>query len=181
MMLPQEVIRRKRNGEDLNRDVVKEFIEGLTKGTVSEGQVAAFAMAVYFKGMSRVGCFPCIYAQKEEIRVLADHAPERIAEIRSLEIQASALRAKRNAEHRAAYEAGGGTPEAYKPRYAVEHASFFMGDTPEERQSITIDDVVSWSRTERGGRQLSLLPTPPSGGCFRWGVCEPPPNEGGKR
>lgn len=53
MMLPQEVIRRKRNGEDLSRDLVKEFIEGLTKGTVSEGQVAAFAMAVYFKGMSR--------------------------------------------------------------------------------------------------------------------------------
>ena len=53
MMLPQEVIRRKRNGGDLSREVVKEFIEGLTKGTVSEGQVAAFAMAVFFKGMSR--------------------------------------------------------------------------------------------------------------------------------
>ncbi|MFT3671542.1 thymidine phosphorylase [Aestuariivirga sp.] len=53
MMLPQEVIRRKRNGEDLSRELVKEFIEGLTKGTVSEGQVAAFAMAVFFKGMSR--------------------------------------------------------------------------------------------------------------------------------
>ena len=53
MMLPQEVIRRKRNGEDLSRELVKEFIEGLTKGTVSEGQVAAFAMAVYFKGMNR--------------------------------------------------------------------------------------------------------------------------------
>ncbi|MBL8791084.1 MAG: thymidine phosphorylase [Rhizobiales bacterium] len=53
MMLPQEVIRRKRNGEGLSRELVKEFIEGLTKGTVSEGQVAAFAMAVFFKGMSR--------------------------------------------------------------------------------------------------------------------------------
>lgn len=53
MILPQEVIRRKRNGEDLSRELVQEFIEGLTKGTVSEGQVAAFAMAVYFKGMSR--------------------------------------------------------------------------------------------------------------------------------
>lgn len=53
MMLPQEVIRRKRNGEGLSRELVKEFIEGLTKGTVSEGQVAAFAMAVFFKGMNR--------------------------------------------------------------------------------------------------------------------------------
>ncbi|HRX36836.1 MAG TPA: thymidine phosphorylase [Aestuariivirga sp.] len=52
-MLPQEVIRRKRDGAALSRDEVKEFISGLTDGSVSEGQVAAFAMAVFFKGMSR--------------------------------------------------------------------------------------------------------------------------------
>jgi thymidine phosphorylase len=52
-MLPQEVIRRKRDGAALASDEVKEFISGLTKGTVSEGQVAAFAMAVFFKGMTR--------------------------------------------------------------------------------------------------------------------------------
>ncbi len=52
-MLPQEVIRRKRDGAALARDEVKDFISGLTDGSVSEGQVAAFAMAVFFKGMSR--------------------------------------------------------------------------------------------------------------------------------
>ena len=51
-MLPQEVIRAKRDGAALTTDEVKEFISGLTNGTVSEGQVAAFAMAVFFKGMS---------------------------------------------------------------------------------------------------------------------------------
>ena len=51
-MLPQEVIRAKRDGRALTTAEVKEFIVGLTKGTVSEGQVAAFAMAVFFKGMS---------------------------------------------------------------------------------------------------------------------------------
>ena len=51
-MLPQEVIRAKRDGRALSSAEVKEFIEGLTKGAVSEGQVAAFAMAVFFKGMS---------------------------------------------------------------------------------------------------------------------------------
>ena len=51
-MLPQEVIRRKRDGNALSADEVKEFISGLTNGSVSEGQVAAFAMAVFFKGMS---------------------------------------------------------------------------------------------------------------------------------
>jgi thymidine phosphorylase len=52
-VLPQEVIRRKRDGGALSTAEVKEFIEGLTKGSVSEGQVAAFAMAVFFKGMTR--------------------------------------------------------------------------------------------------------------------------------
>ena len=52
-MLPQEVIRRKRDGAALSTVEVKDFIDGLTKGSVSEGQVAAFAMAIFFKGMTR--------------------------------------------------------------------------------------------------------------------------------
>ena len=51
-MLPQEIIRKKRDGEPLTRDEVSDFIAGLTDGTISEGQVAAFAMAVFFRGMS---------------------------------------------------------------------------------------------------------------------------------
>jgi thymidine phosphorylase len=51
-MLPQEVIRAKRDGRALTSEEVKEFISGLNDGSVSEGQVAAFAMAVFFKGMS---------------------------------------------------------------------------------------------------------------------------------
>ena len=51
-MLPQEVIRAKRDGRALTSSEVKDFITGLTNGSVSEGQVAAFAMAVFFKGMS---------------------------------------------------------------------------------------------------------------------------------
>ena len=51
-MIPQEVIRRKRNGEALNTVDIASFIRGLTDGSISEGQVAAFAMAVWFSGMS---------------------------------------------------------------------------------------------------------------------------------
>ena len=50
-MLPQELIRKKRDGQSLTRDEVKDFIAGLTTGEISEGQVAAFAMAVFFNGM----------------------------------------------------------------------------------------------------------------------------------
>ena len=52
MFLPQEVIRRKRDGEVLSTEEIREFILGVTDDTVSEGQVAAFAMATFFQGMS---------------------------------------------------------------------------------------------------------------------------------
>ena len=51
-MLPQEIIRAKRDGRVLSADDIASFIGGLTNGAVSEGQAAAFAMAVYFKGMN---------------------------------------------------------------------------------------------------------------------------------
>jgi thymidine phosphorylase len=51
-VLPQEIIRAKRDGRPLARDEVRDFIRGLTDGSISEGQVAAFAMAVFFRGMS---------------------------------------------------------------------------------------------------------------------------------
>jgi thymidine phosphorylase len=51
-MLPQEIIRRKRDGLALADDEIAFLIEGLTRGSVSEGQAAAFAMAVFFRGLS---------------------------------------------------------------------------------------------------------------------------------
>lgn len=52
MFLPQEVIRRKREGEALNADEIRHFVRGVTDNSVSEGQVAALAMAIYFQGMN---------------------------------------------------------------------------------------------------------------------------------
>ena len=53
-MLPQEIIRKKRDGEPLTADEIAAFIDGADRqAAVSEGQVAAFAMAVFFHGMSR--------------------------------------------------------------------------------------------------------------------------------
>lgn len=52
-MLPQEIIRRKRNGERLEAADIMAFVRGLSDGSISEGQVAAFAMAIWFSGMSR--------------------------------------------------------------------------------------------------------------------------------
>jgi thymidine phosphorylase len=51
-MLPQEIIRRKRDGHRLAGGEIRDFIAGLTDGRISEAQVAAFAMAVFLRGMT---------------------------------------------------------------------------------------------------------------------------------
>ena len=53
---------------------------------------------LYQLGHDRVGCYPCIYATKGEIALIAKHSPERIDEIRSLEREMVDLRNARNAE-----------------------------------------------------------------------------------
>ena len=55
-MLPQEIIRIKRDGGALNSEQIDEFIAGLTSGSVAESQAAAFAMAVFWRGMNVDEC-----------------------------------------------------------------------------------------------------------------------------
>jgi thymidine phosphorylase len=50
--LPQETIRRKRDGAALPPEEIAAFVQGITDGAVGEGQAAAFAMAVLFRGMA---------------------------------------------------------------------------------------------------------------------------------
>ena len=51
MRIPQEIIRDKRDGRTLSEADIAGFIEGLTQDRVTEGQAAAFAMAVFFRGL----------------------------------------------------------------------------------------------------------------------------------
>ena len=53
---PAELIRRKRDGAALGDEELAHLVAGIVDGSVSDGQVAAFAMAVYFRGMTRDEC-----------------------------------------------------------------------------------------------------------------------------
>ena len=53
---PAELIRRKRDGAALGHEELAHLVTGIVDGSVSDGQVAAFAMAVYFRGMTRDEC-----------------------------------------------------------------------------------------------------------------------------
>ena len=46
-MLPQEIIRKKRDGQRLSAVEIADFIAGLNDGRVTDPQAAAFAMASF--------------------------------------------------------------------------------------------------------------------------------------
>jgi thymidine phosphorylase len=69
-MLPQEIIRKKREGEPVDPAEIAALVKGLTHGSVTEGQVAAFAMAVFFRGMSREEAVALTLAMRDSGAVL---------------------------------------------------------------------------------------------------------------
>ncbi len=70
MFLPQEIVRKKRDGQALSQEDVAGFVRGITEGSVTEGQVAAFAMAVYFNDMSIDERVALTLAQRDSGQVL---------------------------------------------------------------------------------------------------------------
>ena len=52
MFLAQEIIRKKRDGQPLNEAEIRFFINGIRDNVVSEGQIAALAMTIYFHDMT---------------------------------------------------------------------------------------------------------------------------------
>jgi thymidine phosphorylase len=54
--VPAELIRHKRDGGILSAREIEALVMGIVDGSMSDGQVAAFAMAVYFRGMTWEEC-----------------------------------------------------------------------------------------------------------------------------
>ncbi len=51
-MIPQELIRRKRDGGELSDEEIAFLAGGIADGGLSDGQIAAFAMAVFFRDLT---------------------------------------------------------------------------------------------------------------------------------
>jgi thymidine phosphorylase len=52
MLLPEEFIKAKRDGQELTDEAIRTFVNGIAAGQVSDAQIGAFTMAVYFQNMS---------------------------------------------------------------------------------------------------------------------------------
>jgi thymidine phosphorylase len=68
--LPQEVIRRKRDGEILEQADLRQFVDGTVSAAVSQAQIGAFTMAVYLNGMSRQERIDYTLAMRDSGRVI---------------------------------------------------------------------------------------------------------------
>jgi 3'-phosphoadenosine 5'-phosphosulfate sulfotransferase (PAPS reductase)/FAD synthetase len=115
---------------------------------------------LYLAGASRVGCWPCIFARKAEIRLVADTDPARVGVLRLLEQRVAELCEQRNAD-------------TYLAATWFQHNSERQPEMKDIGYAWPIDRVVEWSRTSRGGRQVELFAAPQRDtGCMRWGLCD---------
>jgi len=68
--LPQETLRRKRDGRRLAPDELSAIAAGLADGSLDDAQAAAFAMAVYFRGMDPEECAQFTWAMRDSGEVI---------------------------------------------------------------------------------------------------------------
>jgi thymidine phosphorylase len=71
MLLPQEIIRQKRDGLPLTAGEIAFLVRGIADRSIGDAQVAAFAMAVLLRGMSHDETVALTLAMRDSGRVLA--------------------------------------------------------------------------------------------------------------
>lgn len=69
-MLPQEIIRRKRNKEILSAGEIQEFIKGIVDKKVDDIQIAAMTMAVFLNGLNRQETIALTLAMRDSGEIL---------------------------------------------------------------------------------------------------------------
>lgn len=124
-------------------------------------QVLSYATArgvqhnpLYRQGMGRVGCMPCINAQKGEIREIAARFPEHIERISEWEALV-----------------GQASKRGFPTFFADSHAAI---DRRETFADLNVWTRVEWARTTRGGRQYDLLASldEPTACASAYGLCD---------
>ena len=211
--------------ETLNVDVFRPIVNHSFDDVIKmhhEGGIAPNPL--YLQGFNRVGCFPCIFAKKDEVLKVSNLWKERIGQIADLEKELTERRFKKyqedeefrdkikkraiqNIVHRdtlkdlgitlrllidfergkasidddvcAIYRSeclrieklGEGYEDFKNEKAKLLNQSFFKSRA---EANPSIHDVVEWSKTSRGGRQMQMFDLTAKDGCMRWGMCESP-------
>lgn len=70
LFLPQEVIRQKRDGGTLGPEALQRFMAGIASGRIPDSQIAALAMAIFFRGMDTGESVALTLAMRDSGQVL---------------------------------------------------------------------------------------------------------------
>lgn len=144
---------------------------------------------LYKHGFTRVGCFPCIYASKDEIRIIAEMFPEYID---ILDLWEELVGLVKKGRDDATFFHAVTLPEVRRAPFYWVPALDHNGNprtlpngawrikklrAPIDRRKHGIRAVVEWSKTTYGGKQMDLLPVAEvkpdmAESCGSWGVCE---------
>lgn len=117
--------------------------------------------SLYLNGAERVGCWPCIFSRKSEVRYLAETDQVRVDLLRDLEADVQRLKNGWNlAKHGMTTEERGHEP----PTFFSDKGGLNMA---------SIDQAVEWSKTSRGGKQFAMFRQDEiEPGCMSWGLCD---------
>lgn len=154
---------------------------------------------LYLQGADRVGCWPCLFARKAELRMLAEISPERVATMELLEARIAELARERYAEQGETPESLGYVEPAWfqaprpdrTPGYRCTSCKTFVAGTKADPiktchcgapmewyihrsgRPAPIAEVIAWSYTVDGKDDYEpYAPDPGDGGCLRWGFCD---------
>lgn len=108
---------------------------------------------LYLMGASRVGCWPCIFARKSELALVASEDPERIKLLADLENKLSFQGLERDLE---------------LDRPFVERTMFSYHGGDNKHWPLPVFQAVTWANSKRGEWQ----PPGAAEGCMRHGICE---------
>jgi len=116
---------------------------------------------LYLQGANRVGCFPCIYSRKSEIKMLSQ---DRLDLIDRIERFLGEL----NYKNKFGKDSKLDNLLALRHKLSGYHFQpMFNGEIGKDH----INNIYEWSKTHRGGKQFSLFdfeePT-----CVKWGLCD---------
>jgi len=132
---------------------------------------------LYTRGAARVGCWPCIFSRKSEIRMVAQIDPKRIEIIEMLEKMVEPMARARYAEKGETIESLGYTAPTWFQNPKSEFREEVQPDGSIKKirsgRCAPISEVVEWAYTKRGGKEFEpYAPEPGDGGCMRWGLCD---------
>jgi 3'-phosphoadenosine 5'-phosphosulfate sulfotransferase (PAPS reductase)/FAD synthetase len=179
-------------GVDLDQEIWRPILEWSEADVIAAHHEAGIEPnRLYLRGASRVGCWPCIYARKSEIARLT---PARVDFLARLERVVSELFAVRSDRTGSAYSDPSwfqamrevAIPPVVDPGSEPIMADYDDGEeleaahlawrrrrdgyTDHKHACVPVVEMYEWSKTERGGRTMSLFA--PADGCMKWGFCE---------